>query len=281
LASEPAEVRRPARDLEPHEIGTQEPFENLAPPRKLQEQLATLAAEKLNVPRDRIVCALRQIYDRDDPTTTMSFIDAAVLAEARYGTLSAAGWYKPPPGIGGTFKGAGVGPTPAYSYQAAVAEVTVDRATGRLTVDRIVTAHDCGRALNPANVEGQVEGAAYMGYGEAIGEEQVFRGGLHKKPSLLDYKIPTSLIDAEGPYGAKEAGEGPLNPVIPAIANAVFDAIGVRFDETPITPEKILDALAKKKDRVGPTGLASSTDAKAALRRLSASTDARERKRDA
>ena len=263
---------------------------------KLREQLASVAAEKLNVPRERIVCALRAVYDRDDPTKALSFTDAAVLAEARYGTLSAAGWYKPPPGIGGTFKGAGVGPTPAYSYQAAVAEVTVDRATGRLTVDRIVTAHDCGRALNPANVEGQIEGAAYMGYGEAIGEEQVFRGGLHKKPSLLDYKIPTSLdtpvleaiivetIDAEGPYGAKEAGEGPLNPVIPAIANAVFDAIGVRFDETPITPEKILDALAKKKDRVGPTGLASSASsqaAKAALRRLNASTDAREHKRDA
>ena len=266
---------------------------------KLREQLATVAAEKLDVPRDRIVCALRTVYDRDDPKMSLTFTDAAVLAEARYGTLSAAGWYKPPKGIGGTFKGAGVGPTPAYSYQAAVAEVTVDRETGRLTVDRIVTAHDCGRALNPANVEGQIEGSAYMAYGEVIGEEQVFRGGLHKKPSLLDYKIPTSLdtpaleaiivetIDAEGPYGAKEAGEGPLNPVIPAIANAVFDAIGVRFDETPITPEKILDALAKKKDRVGPTGLASgsgrasSKDPKAALRRLSASTDARERKRDA
>ena len=266
---------------------------------KLREQLATVAAEKLDVPRERIVCALRRVYDRDDPKMSLTFTDAAVLAEARYGTLSAAGWYKPPKGIGGTFKGAGVGPTPAYSYQAAVAEVTVDRETGRLTVDRIVTAHDCGRALNPANVEGQVEGSAYMAYGEVIGEEQVFRGGLHKKPSLLDYKIPTSLdtpvleaiivetIDAEGPYGAKEAGEGPLNPVIPAIANAVFDAIGVRFDETPITPEKILDALAKKKDRVGPTGLesgsggTSSKDPKAALRRLSASTDARERKRDA
>jgi 4-hydroxybenzoyl-CoA reductase subunit alpha len=174
-----------------------------------------------------------------------------------------------------------------------VAEVTVDRETGVLTVDRLVTAHDCGRALNPANVEGQIEGSAYMGYGEIIGEEQVFRGGLHKKPSLLDYKIPTSLdtpvleaiivetVDAEGPYGAKEAGEGPLNPVIPAIANAVFDAIGVRFDETPITPDKILDALAKKKDRVGPDGLASGRDPKASLRRLNASTVAREKKRDA
>src|SRR5205085_4860351 len=161
---------------------------------------------------------------------------------------------------------------------------------GQLTVDRLVTAHDCGRALNPTNVEGQVEGSAYMGYGEIIGEEQIFRGGLHKKPSLLDYKIPTSLdtpvleaiivesIDAEGPYGGKEAGEGPLNPVIPAIANAVYDAIGVRFDETPITAEKILDALGKRdnrgvpKDRIGPDGLGDGkADPRRALRRLTAS----------
>src|SRR5260370_3475576 len=124
-----------------------------------------------------------------------------------------------------------------------------------------------------------------------MGEEQVFRGGVHKKPSLLDYKIPTARdtpvleaiigesVDAEGPYGGKEAGEGPLNPVIPAIANAVYDAIGIRFDETPITPEKILDALAKKKDRVGPDGLDGGRDPNAALRRLNASTEARERKR--
>jgi 4-hydroxybenzoyl-CoA reductase alpha subunit len=260
---------------------------------KLREQLATVAAEQLGVPVGRIRCAYRRFYDHEHPDAFMSFTDVAVAAEARFGTLSAAGWYKPPTGIGGTFKGAGVGPSPAYSYQACVALVTVDRETGVLTVDRIVTAHDCGRALNPTNVEGQIEGSAYMGYGEIIGEEQVFRGGLHKKPSLLDYKIPTSLdtptleaiivetVDAEGPYGAKESGEGPLNPVIPAIANAVFDAIGVRFDETPITPAKILDALAKKKDRVGPTGLEGGPDPKAALRRLTASTDARERKRDA
>ena len=266
---------------------------------KLREQLASVAAEQLGVPAERILSAYRRYYDHEDPDMFVTFTDAALAAEARFGTLSAAGWYTPPKGIGGTFKGAGVGPSPAYSYQACVAEVTVDRETGVLTVDRLVTAHDCGRALNPANVEGQIEGSAYMGYGEIIGEEQVFRGGLHKKPSLLDYKIPTSLdtpaleaiivetVDAEGPYGGKEAGEGPLNPVIPAIANAVFDAIGVRFDETPITPEKILDAMAKNKTRVGPDGLgsasgrASSTDPKAALRRLTASTDARERKRDA
>jgi len=265
---------------------------------KLREQLVTVAAEKLGIPADRVNLAYRKVYDLKDPERSMSFVEAANLAEAKYGTLVGAGSYRPPAGIGGNYKGAGVGPTPAYSYQAAVAEVTVDLETGQLTVDKITTAHDCGRALNPVNVEGQVEGSAYMGYGEIVVEEQIFRGGLHKKPSLLDYKLPTSLdtpkletiliesVDSEGPYGAKEAGEGPLNPVIPAIANAVYDAIGVRFDETPITAEKILDALGKRdnrgitKDRIGPTGLGDGkADPKRAMRRLEASTEARERKK--
>ncbi|HEV8536978.1 MAG TPA: molybdopterin cofactor-binding domain-containing protein [Candidatus Limnocylindria bacterium] len=265
---------------------------------KLRALLFAAASEKLEVPKKRLLAAYRRIYDRDDPEKFVLFADAAVLAESKHGTLVAAGSYQPPKGIGGTFKGAGVGPTPAYSYQAAVAEVSVDLETGTLTVDKVTTAHDCGRALNPANVEGQIEGSAYMGYGEIIAEEQVFRGGLHKKPSLLEYKLPTSLdtpvleaivvesVDAEGPFGAKEAGEGPLNPVIPAIANAVYDAIGVRFDETPITPEKILDALGKRdrrgqpKSRIGPDGLnGGKSDPKNALRRLTASTAARERKR--
>jgi 4-hydroxybenzoyl-CoA reductase subunit alpha len=265
---------------------------------KLRTLLLGVASEKLGVPADRLGAAFRRIYDLQDPDKGISFVEAANLAEAKHGTLVAAGSYKPPAGIGGSYKGAGVGPTPAYSYQAAVAEVSIDLETGRLTVDKITTAHDCGRALSPVNAEGQVEGSAYMGYGEIVVEEQIFRGGLHKKPSLLDYKLPTSLdtpvleailvetLDSEGPYGAKEAGEGPLNPVIPAIANAVYDAIGVRFDETPITADKILDALGKRdnrgvpKDRIGPTGLQSGkADPKRAMRRLTASTDARERKR--
>ena len=265
---------------------------------KLRALLFDVASEKLGVPTERLNAAFRRVYDLQDPDKGLSFVEAANLAEAKYGTLVAAGSYRPPAGIGGSYKGAGVGPTPAYSYQAAVAEVTVDLETGQLHVDRITTAHDCGRALNPTNAEGQVEGSAYMGYGEIAVEEQVFRGGLHKKPSLLDYKLPTSLdtpaleailvetIDSEGPFGAKEAGEGPLNPVIPAIANAVYDAISVRFDETPITAEKILDALGKRdnrgvpKDRIGPKGLDGGTgDPKRAMRRLAASTESRERKR--
>ena len=263
---------------------------------KLRALLFEAASEKLGVPVEHLATAYRRVYDLRDPEKHLTFIEAANLAEGKHGTLVAPGSYKPPAGIGGSYKGAGVGPTPAYSYQASVAEVTVDLETGTLTVDKITTAHDCGRALSPANVEGQIEGSAYMGYGEIIAEEQIFRGGLHKKPSLLDYKLPTSLDtpeleaiivetnDSEGPFGAKEAGEGPLNSVIPAIANAVYDAIGVRFDETPITAEKILDALGKRdnrgvtKDRIGPDGLGDGKVDRAA-RRLAASTDARERKK--
>ncbi len=258
--------------------------------KQLRDALLEVASEKLGVPQERLLTAYRRVYDREDPEKFMPFVDAVVAAESKHGTLSARGFYKPPR-LAGDYKGSGVGPSPAYSYSACVADVSVDEETGRVTVHKIVVAHDCGRALNPVNVEGQIEGSAYMGYGEIIGEEQVFRGGLHKKPSLLDYKIPTSkdtpeleaiiveTIDAEGPYGAKEAGEGPLNPVIPAIANAVYDAIGIRFDETPITPAKVLDALAKKKTRVGPDGLTDEKDPRRALRRLTASTEARERRK--
>ncbi len=132
-------------------------------------------------------------------------------------------------------------------------------------------AHDVGRALNPLLVEGQVEGSIYMGLGEVLMEEQVFRKGVHKIPSLLEYKSPTTLEtpeihtilvesdDPEGPFGAKEAGQGPLLPVIPAVANAVYDAVGVRIDETPITPEKVTKAMDSKRQgksaRLGPERL--------------------------
>src|SRR5204863_476016 len=140
-------------------------------------------------------------------------------------------------------------------YSACVVEVEVDKETGEVKPLEIWIAHDVGRALNPLLVEGQVEGAVYMGLGEVLMEEQVFRHGLHKIPSMLEYKSPTTLEtpeittllvqtrDPEGPFGAKEAGQGPLLPVIPAVANAVYDAVGVRIDEVPITPEKVLKAL--------------------------------------
>ncbi len=225
--------------------------------RKMKEQIFGAVAEKLEVPVGRLAASWRQVYVVEDRTRFVSFEDACILAESKHGTLVSSGSYKPPADIGGKYKGAGVGPTPAYSFTACVAQVDVDTETGEVQVEKLWLAHDCGRALNPLNVEGQIEGSAYMGLGEALMEESAFRGGLHKKPSLLEYRLPTFLDmppveaiivenpDAEGPYGAKEAGEGPLNPVPPAIANAVYDAIGVRFDATPITRDKILRALSR------------------------------------
>ena len=144
--------------------------------------------------------------------------------------------------------------------------MTVDPDTGWITVPKVWIAHDIGRSLNPTLVRGQVEGSVYMGLGEALMEEQAFRrlppklssALVHKFPSILEYKSPTSLEmpevvtdliedpDPAGPFGAKEVGQGPLLPIMPAVANAVFDAVGVRIDEIPITPEKIVRALAAK-----------------------------------
>lgn len=223
--------------------------------RKLKEQLFEVAATRLAVPAERLLAAENALYDEDDPGRSLPFVLAVQLAETKFGALVAAGTYAPPEGIHGDYKGAGVGPSPAYSYSACAAQVAVDIETGELTVEKLWLAHDVGQAINPLLVAGQVEGGAYMGHGEAVMEQQTFRKGRHKLPSLLDYKLPTTLdtpeietilieeADPEGPFGAKEAGQGPLNPVIPAIANAVYDAVGVRIDETPITPDKILQAL--------------------------------------
>jgi 4-hydroxybenzoyl-CoA reductase subunit alpha len=198
------------------------------------------------------------------------------LAETLFGTLGTTGSYTPPRSAA-RFKGGGVGPSPAYSYSAAIVEVDVDVATGWIHVPRVWIAHDIGRALNPTLVRGQVEGSVYMALGEALMEEQTFRrlpaklshALVHKFPSMLEYKSPTTLDmpevftelvenpDPRGPFGAKEVGQGPLLPVMPALANALYDAVGVRIDEVPITPEKILRALdakaAGKTSRVGPT----------------------------
>ncbi|HEV2581080.1 MAG TPA: molybdopterin cofactor-binding domain-containing protein, partial [Ktedonobacteraceae bacterium] len=227
----------------------------IAVARKLKGQLFELASEQLHVPIENLEAADCLIYDENDPGMALPFVKVVQLTEARYGALVAAGSYAPPEGLHGDYKGAGVGPSPAYSYSTCVAQVAVDVETGDLVVEKLWLAHDVGQSINPLLVAGQVEGGAYMGYGEAVMEQQVFRKGLHKIPSLLDYKLPTTLDtpeietilieipDREGPFGGKEAGQGPLNPVIPAIANAVFDAVGVRIDETPITPDKILKAL--------------------------------------
>ena len=145
--------------------------------------------------------------------------------------------------------------SPSYSFGAVVAEVKVDTETGMVRVLKIWGAHDCGKAINPLAVEGQLEGSWHMGMGQALGEQLKYFNGLILNSNFLDYKIPTSLDtppiqsniieteDPEGPFGAKECGEGALHPVIPAIANAIFDAVGVRITKLPISAEDILQRI--------------------------------------
>lgn len=222
------------------------------------------AAELLGVSPDRLKNRENMIFVADDPAKKIDFEEAVVHAMGTQGgTLVSKGSYTPPKeSQGGKYKGAGVGPSPAYSYSAQVAEVSVDPETGVVTVERIVAAHDCGRALNPLTVEGQIEGSVSMGLGQAMQEEVLFDNGLGlvMNPSLLEYKTPGILdspkiealivesAESEGPYGAKEAGEGSLAAVIPAVANAIYDAVGVRIMELPFSPEKILKALKEKKN---------------------------------
>jgi len=238
--------------------------------------LASAAAAKLGVPAERLAFAGRRVFDVEQPSAGMTFQEAVVAAEAQHGTLGTTGSYRPPRSPA-RYRGSGVGPSAAYSYTAAVVEVEVDPATGWIRVPRIWIGHDIGRVLNPVLARGQVEGGVYMGLGETLMEEQSFRrlparlsaALVHKIPSILEYKSPTSLEmpevvtyfvedpDPAGPFGAKEVGQGPLLPIAPAVANAVFDAVGVRVDEVPLTPDLVLaalDAKAKgKAGRVGPT----------------------------
>jgi 4-hydroxybenzoyl-CoA reductase alpha subunit len=237
--------------------------------------LAAAASRKLQVPAERLGFADRRVFDVEDPVKAMTFQEAIVAAEVEHGTLGTTGSYRPRRSPA-RYRGGGVGPSVAYSYTAAVVEAEVDPATGWVKVPKVWIAHDIGRALNPVLARGQVEGSVYMGLGEALMEEQAFRrlpprlssALVHKIPSLLEYKSPTSLEmpevvtylveepDASGPFGAKEVGQGPLLPMMPAIANAIYDAVGVRVDEVPITPEKVLKALTEKAKgkagRVGP-----------------------------
>lgn len=242
---------------------------------RARELLVMAVAEKLGVPIENLSLAERRVFDVENPEVGVSFAEAVVLAESKFGTIGTVGSYSPPRSPG-KFKGAGVGPSPAYSYSASVAEVDVDPATGIITVERVWIAHDIGKSINPMLVMGQVEGSVYMGLGEVLMEEMAYRGNrnvVHKFPSLLEYKSPTTMEmcevktyliedpDPNGPYGAKEVGQGPLLPVPPAVANAVYDAVGVRIDEVPIMPEKVLKALkdkARGRDgRFGPSSIPS------------------------
>jgi 4-hydroxybenzoyl-CoA reductase subunit alpha len=226
---------------------------------KVRAQVLVVAATELSRDVASLVATGGRIFAKDDPAVEMDWAAAARLAFSRQGPVVGTGSYQPPKNLGGDFKGGAVGTSPAYSFSTAVAEVTVDLETGQISVDRVTDFSDAGTVINPITFHGQVEGSIVMGLGETLLEDTLFDAkGRPMNPNLHDYLIPTMYeipeihtaavesFEPNGPFGAKEVGEGSLLPVLGAIANAIYDACGVRVTELPITPEKILRGLAKR-----------------------------------
>jgi 4-hydroxybenzoyl-CoA reductase alpha subunit len=225
---------------------------------ELRSKIVGAAAEILDRPVESLEVVRERIQDSGHPEVGVSFEEALHRAMETVGALTATGSYNSPT-IGGTFKGARAGTAPAYSFAAYVARVSVDDETGEYRVPKIWAAFDCGRPLNRLAVEGQIEGSIHMGLGQVMGESMNYRGSRLFNPSLLEYKIPMPqqmpeveilLVgddDPEGPFGAKEAGEGPLIATLPAVGNALYDAVGVRFTDLPITPDKVVKGIDQRR----------------------------------
>ena len=226
---------------------------------EVKTQLIATASKILNLSEDKIDAVNNKIFEKGNPENFIPWEEVATAFFSKKGPLTGRGHYSPPEGLGGKYKGAAVGTSPAFSFSASVCEVEVDMETGKVKVVNFWDAHDCGTAINPMAVEGQVEGAVVMGMSETLLENEVFdSNGKMRNPDLHNYLIATSadvptiesvIVDSyepAGPFGAKEVGEGATLPVLGAIANAVADAIGVRIFELPITPEKVLNAIKSK-----------------------------------
>lgn len=225
---------------------------------EIRKELCQAAARLTNYNVEGFDTRSGDVVYLPNPEIRVPYLDAVQEAIAGKGALIARGCYHDAPPMGGTHKGAAAGLSPTYSFQAYVTQVKVDPETGFIRPVKVWAAHDCGKALNPLAVEMQIEGCLHMGMGQALTESFGYNKLSIKNPSFLDYKIPSAIEmpeveviivesnDPEGPFGAKEAGEGPLLPILPSIANAVTDAVGIRMFELPMTPDRVLTALEKK-----------------------------------
>ncbi|MFQ5674734.1 MAG: xanthine dehydrogenase family protein molybdopterin-binding subunit [bacterium] len=227
---------------------------------KIRDKLAKAAAKMTGQPAQGFVLKDEKVVYAPDPKINVTFDEALTEALAKNGALIAKGIYQSPPPIGaqGKFKGWRAGLSPTYSFQAYIAQVSVDPETFETRVQKVWAAHDCGKALNPLAVEGQIEGCIHMGLGQVLCEEMPYLKGAIQGPNFLDYRTLTPMQmpevdviivesnDPEGPFGAKEAGEGPLLPILPAVANSIYDAVGIRMYSLPITPDKLWKAAQRQ-----------------------------------
>jgi 4-hydroxybenzoyl-CoA reductase subunit alpha len=226
----------------------------------LKKVLVAAAARKLDARPEDIEC-LGELYRAGAQDKGVTFNEAVTEALKDTGTITVTGNFSTiPESHGGKkYRGAAIGGTMGYSYSAQVVEVSVDEETGVVTVDKVWVAHDCGKALNRLTVEGQVQGSVWMGMGQAMSEETGYYNGLLVTGNMLDYRVPTiqdsppievhivESNDPYGPFGAKEAGEGSLAAFLPALTNAIADAIGLRFNDLPVTPDRVFAALEKRR----------------------------------
>jgi 4-hydroxybenzoyl-CoA reductase subunit alpha len=222
--------------------------------------LVAAAARRLGARIEDVDC-LGEVYRAGLQDAGISFDDVVAEALKDGGTITVTGNYSTIPASHGgkKYRGAAIGGTMGYSYSAQAVEVTVDEETGAVTIDRVWVAHDCGKALNRLTVEGQVQGSVWMGMGQAMSEETGYHDGLLLTGNMLDYRVPTikdsppievgivESNDPHGPFGAKEAGEGSLAAFLPAVANAIADAIGLRFNNLPVTPDRVYAAIEKQR----------------------------------
>ena len=229
----------------------------------LRKILIEAAARKLEATPQDIECTGEQFRVGSGGQAVLSFADVVQAALVDVGAVTVKGTFTcPPEAQGGRHRGGAVGSTMGFSYAAQVVEVSVEEATGAITVDKVWTALDCGHAINPLAVEGQIQGSVWMGMGQALSEETHYLDGLPAHASLLEYRVPTIVElppievhivesrDPHGPFGAKEASEGALAGFAPALVNAIANAIGIDFDEIPVTPDRVMAALVERRRRV-------------------------------
>jgi len=232
-----------------------------------REQLLEIAARILKVSPENLMIEKGKVFVRHMPEKVIS-IEELPMGEAYYVGVKKQGRGEPVLGRGvytvedatplDQETGQGKNPSEFWMYAAHAAEVEVDPHTGRVKVLRISAAHDVGKAIHPLSIEGQIQGALMMGVGTTLFEEMELEQGKVKNRSFAEYKIPSALDAPEmipliveephrkGPFGAKGLGEPALAPAAPAIANAIYQAVGVRVKDLPITPEKILAGLREK-----------------------------------
>lgn len=224
------------------------------------ERMRPIAAAMLECDPSEVVARDARMYAANDEGRSVPWEEVARKYFNDNGPLVGTGWYKPREGLGGDYKGATVGTSPAYSFGSSVCEASVDLETGKVKIEQFTDYHDCGVPINPMAARGQVEGAIVMGAGETIMEEILFdEKGRMMNPNLHGYLVMTikdapdifsGLVESyepEGPYGAKEIGEGTTLPVLGAVAHAIANATGVWVKELPITPERIRTALRAAK----------------------------------